>query len=67
MDRKKSLPLFPDWSGLMQMRTPNPCGLISPKNTLLIGQDGATLVSKDAGRNIPIQLSLDGENLSPIG
>ena len=35
---QKSLPLVPDWSVLMQMRTPYPCSLIGPKGTFLIGQ-----------------------------
>ena len=38
------LPLVTNWSILMQMRTPNPCSLIFPKGTVLIGQNRATLI-----------------------
>lgn len=34
---EKSLPLVPDWSVFMQIRTPKPHSLIDPKNTVLIG------------------------------
>ena len=34
---QKSLPRVPDWSVLMQIRTPNPPSLIGPKGTALIG------------------------------
>ena len=44
--RQEALPLVPDWSILMQMRTPNLCNLIGPKGTLLIGQDAATLIGQ---------------------
>ena len=44
--RQKSPPLGPDWSDLMQMRTPNPHSLIGPKRTVLIGQNGAALIGQ---------------------
>lgn len=37
-------PLIPDWSASMQMRTPNPHGLIGPIGIVLIGQNRASLV-----------------------
>lgn len=42
--REKSPPLDPDWFILMQIRSPNPHSLIGSKRTVLIGQDGATLI-----------------------
>lgn len=42
--KQKSPPLVPDWSVLMQMRTPSPCSMTWPKNTVLIGQNGAALI-----------------------
>ena len=36
--RQKSQLLAPDWSTLLQMRTPNPHSLIGPKGSVLIGQ-----------------------------
>ena len=41
---QKLLPLIPDWSVFMQMRTLNPSSLISPKETSLIGQNGTALI-----------------------
>ena len=38
---QKSPPLVPGWSVLMQRRTTNPCNLIGPKGTVLIGQNRA--------------------------
>lgn len=35
-------PRVPDWSVLMQMRTPNPSSLIGPIGIVLIGQNRAT-------------------------
>ena len=42
MDR--SLSLVPDWSVLMHMKTPTPHILIGPRSTVLIGQNGVTLI-----------------------
>ena len=36
--------LVPDWSVLMQIRTPNPHSLTGPKDTVLTGQNRAVLV-----------------------
>ena len=36
----------PDWSVLMQMRTPNLHSLIGPKSTVLIGRNGVTLIDQ---------------------
>ena len=41
---QKSLHLVPDWSLLMQIRTPNPNSLIGPKGTAMVGQNRASLV-----------------------
>lgn len=44
LHREKFLPLVPEWSVLMQMRTPNPWNMIGPKSTVLIGQNGSSLI-----------------------
>lgn len=36
ISRQKSPPLVPDWSVIMQMRTPSPHSVIGPQNTVLI-------------------------------
>ena len=51
--KQKFLPLVPEWSILMEMRTPSPHNLIGPKGTSLIGRMEL--------------LCLDGESLSLIG
>ena len=57
----------PNWSLLLYMRTPNLHSLIGLKGTVLIGQNGTTLVSEEADRDLAAQFQLDGESLSPIG
>ena len=42
----------------MQISTSNSHTLIGPKGTVLMGQNGATLVCKDADRSVPAQLQL---------
>lgn len=42
--REKSLPLVPDWSVFMQLRTPKTHSLIGPKGTVLIGYNGTALI-----------------------
>lgn len=49
------------------MGTANHHSLIGPKDTVLIGQNGATVFGEDADGAIAAQLQLDGESLSPIG
>lgn len=49
MYSEKSLSLVRDWSALMQMRIPH--NLIGPKDIVLLGQNGATLVSEDINDN----------------
>ena len=45
LHREKCLPLAPDWSSLMQTRTPNP-QFDQSKDTVLIGQNGATAIGQ---------------------
>lgn len=68
--REKSLLLVPDWFILIQIRTPNPNNLISPKSTVLFDQSGGTLiglVGEDANDDIAAQFCLDRESFCPIG
>lgn len=53
-----------DWSALMQMRIPH--NLIGPKDTVLLDQNGATLVSEDINDIAP-WLRLNWDDLIPIG
>lgn len=48
------------------MRTPDLRSLIDPKVTVLIGQNGATLIDENAEGHITVQLQLDGESFNPI-
>lgn len=43
---QKSLPLVLDWSVLMQMTTPNPHSFIGLKSSVLIGQNGVSLIDQ---------------------
>lgn len=43
---RKSPPLVPNWSVLMPIRTLNPCCVIGPKVTALVGQNRTTLVGQ---------------------
>ena len=52
----------PDWSVLMQIRTPNSHSLIGPKGTALISQNEATLVSEEADGDVAVH-QLDCESL----
>lgn len=47
-------PHFPDWSVIMQMRTPSPHRFL--KSTVLVGQNGTALVAEDANEDIAVQL-----------
>lgn len=49
------------------MRTPNSHSLIGPNSTVLIDQNGATLVGNDANEDVAAQLQMGGESLSFIG
>lgn len=40
--------MVPDWSIQMQMETSDPHSLIGSKDTVLIGQNGVTVISEDA-------------------
>lgn len=65
--RKKSLPLVPDWSILMKMRTPNPHSLINPKITAcLSGIELLWLVVGNDNGDISAEILLDKGPLSLI-
>lgn len=67
LHRQKPLAWTPDWSVLMQMRISNPCRMIGPKGTVLIGQNETALIGQwEPLGDIAVQLRLGRESLNPI-